>query len=132
MPENELAIADLEPGMVVAHPIVDQKGRIIIPESTRLTPMHIARLEKWGITKVSVRGVEATSIDEPAGGAENGRDEKPLASNNAEEQEFMRRVAAQVAARFSNLPETPINQELRKLTIKHLVLNGRGVVPGLK
>lgn len=122
---NKLPISELEPGMITASPITDNRGRIIIPENIRLTPMHINRLSKWGIMFVRVK------YDNKEEEKFNGNETKTEINLNTNEKEFMRRLAAKVVNRFKNLPETELNKELRRLAIKHLVLNGRGIVPGL-
>lgn len=126
MASSKLAIADLQPGMTLAQPILDNKGRTILPEGTRLTPMAINHLGKWGVEEVRIRKEQETTVHKQqavTGILPESASEKDLA--------FMRRVAEDVAKRFANLPPTEVNNELRRLALKHLITSGRGTVPGI-
>lgn len=120
---NKLPISELIPGMITSANIIDGKGRTVIAKNTRLTPIHINGLSKWGVTFVYV--IETNNNEE-----QHNHNIK-IDFKGDEEKEFMRKVVAKVVDKFKNLPETELNKELRRLTIKHLILNGRGVVPGL-
>lgn len=126
---KQYSVEELQPGMILAQPITDPKGRIMIPAGGRLTPVHIARMPKMGITTVAVEIEEPTPAE---GGKKPLSGKEILESASSEDREFMRRIALQIQERFSNLPDTPLNNELKRLALKHLILNGRGVVPGLK
>lgn len=128
MRNERLPIDKLEPGMTTAEAVHDQKGRVIIPAGARLTPMHIKGLHKWGVDSVAIQSAEESGggeTTEPSG-------KNVLATGSAEEQEFMRRVALEVTQKFANLEDSKFNQSFKKLAVKHLVLGGRGAVPGLK
>jgi len=116
----------LRPGMALAQPILDDKGRTIMQEGARLTPMHIKRLEKWGIDAVQI----AADGDAPSSsGQAAGRAQVQEAS--PEDRDRMRNVAKAVQERFSNIQDNPIMDELKRLTVRHLVLQKHGSVPGL-
>lgn len=121
-----LPIADLQPGMTLAQPIVDNKGRTIVPEGTRLTPMAINHLGKWGVSEVRIQKDKDTTVHNQA--AVPGA---LPASASEQDVAFMRRVAEEVARRFANLPPTDLNNELRRVALKNLITHGRGTVPGL-
>lgn len=121
-----LPLADLQPGMTLAQPIVDKKGRTIVPEGTRLTPMTINHLGKWGVSEVRIKKNSDTTVHKQS--AISG-----MLPESASEQDvaFMRRVAEEVARRFANLQPTELNNELRRVALKNLITHGRGTVPGL-
>ena len=51
-----VAVADLEPGMVVAKDVKDQGGRIMLRAGNEISEKHLGILKKWGIHDVDVEG----------------------------------------------------------------------------
>lgn len=49
----------LEPGVVLAAPVYDDAGRLLIPEGRPLTERQIQRLSGWGVHEVDVAEPEA-------------------------------------------------------------------------
>ncbi len=127
MAADKTPVSELQPGMVLAQQIQDDKGRTIMPEGARLTPMHIKRLEKWG--------VDSVLIDTEAGAKGEGKKEDAgkaaLQAASSEDRDKMRSVAVAVQERFSNIGDNPVMNELKRLTVRHLVLKGGESIPGL-
>lgn len=46
------------PGMVLAAPVLDRRGRLLIPEGCELTERHVQALKTWGVTSLQVEGDE--------------------------------------------------------------------------
>lgn len=53
---QRLPLKLLEPGMVVAKPVVNEKGAVLVSENSELTDKLILRLENMGIVRVAVKG----------------------------------------------------------------------------
>ena len=51
-----LKISELKPGMILAEPVVNQSGSLLLDKDTSLTKRRIWMLKTWGIDKVSVEG----------------------------------------------------------------------------
>ena len=51
-----LKIDELKPGMILAEPVVNQSGALLLEKDTSLTKKRIWTLKTWGIDKVSVKG----------------------------------------------------------------------------
>jgi hypothetical protein len=51
---KRIVVRDAKPGMLLARPITDQQGRIIVAEGTKLSQLYISRLEKWGVAELFV------------------------------------------------------------------------------
>jgi hypothetical protein len=51
-----LKIDELRPGMILAEPVVNQSGALLLEKDTSLTKRRIWTLKAWGINKVSVKG----------------------------------------------------------------------------
>lgn len=70
----QISIHDIALDSVLAEPILDRAGRIILPSGTRLTPTIVRRLELWSVATVSIEGVTPTKAPLPTG------DEPPAVS----------------------------------------------------
>jgi len=51
-----LKIDELKPGMILAEPVVNQSGSLLLEKDASLTKRRIWMLKTWGIDKVSVEG----------------------------------------------------------------------------
>ena len=49
-------IDELKPGMILAEPVYNQSGSLLLEKDTSLTKKRIWMLKTWGIDKVSVKG----------------------------------------------------------------------------
>ncbi len=130
MATKKLPIAELKSGMLLGQEILDAKGRVVVQNGARLTPMYIKRLEKWGVDEVLIEEEEATSGETVEKRPSEGK--SLLENASSEDREFMRRVALAAQERFSNIKDNPVMDELKRLAIRHLVMSGRGAVPGLR
>lgn len=45
--------------MVLAAPVIDRRGRLLIPEGATLSERHVQALLVWGVAKIEVEGDEA-------------------------------------------------------------------------
>lgn len=124
---KKIPVGELQAGMILAQPINDQNGRTIMPEGARLTPMHLKRLEKWGVDAVAIHADESTGQPESE---EKIAARESIQQASAEDKEFMRKVAVEVMERFQNVGENPVMAELKRLAVRHLVTRGRGAIPG--
>ena len=51
-----LSLGRLEPGMVLAEPVHNFQGVLLLDAGSTLTGKHIQILKSWGVTKISVEG----------------------------------------------------------------------------
>jgi len=51
-----LAAENAQVGMVLAHEVVDARGRLLIPSGKELTERHVGALGMWGITHIEIQG----------------------------------------------------------------------------
>ena len=51
-----LKLDELKPGMILAEPVRNQFGSLLLDKDTSLTKKRIWMLKTWGIDKVSVKG----------------------------------------------------------------------------
>jgi hypothetical protein len=51
-----LKIDELKPGMILAEPVYNQSGALLLEKDTSLTKRRIWMLKAWGIDKVSLKG----------------------------------------------------------------------------
>ena len=70
-------------GMVLAAPVIDRRGRLLIPEGASLSERHVQALMVWGVAKIEVEG------DEPEGAQAEAPSPEALArAEAAVEQRF--------------------------------------------
>jgi hypothetical protein len=55
----QVAVDDLEPGMLLAEEVRDQQGRLLMPAGTELTDRHLRACQLWGILGVRIRSANA-------------------------------------------------------------------------
>ena len=103
MAGTKVPIGELQAGMVLAQQLQDDRGRTIMDEGARLTPMLIKRLEKWGEESVLV-----ASHGDDAGGQKEETDRSVLRAASSVERDRLRNVAAAVQERFSNIDDDPV------------------------
>ena len=53
--EKKILIAEVIPGMILAAPIVNESGRIILAEGTVLSELQVIRLSSLGITSLQIK-----------------------------------------------------------------------------
>ena len=121
MTMKKVLLKELEPGMTLGQPVNDAQGRTIMPAGARLTPMYISRLEKWGIKEVvlEVEGEEEDAAQPVSAGV------AIVESASDEDREAMRGIAQEAQTRFKGLEGNPLMDELKRLSVKHLVLQGK-------
>lgn len=126
---KECPVEELQPGMFVARPILDDQGRTIVQADSRLTPATIKRLQKWGIESVFLHESDPTPAEEDSKG-DPGKE--LLQSATDKDRDFMRRVALAAQERFANVDGNSVMMELKRLAVRHIILSGRGAIPGCK
>ncbi len=58
-PTLTISAAQIEPGMVLAEPVCDAQGRLLIPPGTTLTQRHQRRLRQWDLERVVIVSASA-------------------------------------------------------------------------
>ena len=58
---QRISISDLKPGMVVAKPVTNESGMVLLSEGTVLTDSLISRLGRMDLSHISVQGGSSTS-----------------------------------------------------------------------
>ena len=51
-----IALENARAGQILAAPLEDARGRILLPRGARLSAAVIARLRGWGINRLSIEG----------------------------------------------------------------------------
>ena len=60
-----VSVEQVTQGMVLAGPVVDRRGRLLIPAGKSLTDRHVGALKMWGIPHVEIEG-EGGEDDNPS------------------------------------------------------------------
>jgi hypothetical protein len=126
---KRINVADARPGMVLAEPIVDRRGRVIVKKGSALTQLYISRLRKWGVRELTVAEAGASGVA-PAGaagsageGAAAAEGESNLPPGITASPDLPRRIAAT----FSAVEDDPLMCALREIVTRHLqALSGGG------
>ncbi len=58
-----LSTKEIEPGMVLAAPVLNRYGQILLGKGVTLTPRHVGILKTWGIPHITVEGGLSAGAD---------------------------------------------------------------------
>ena len=64
---RDIDVGQAEIGDVVAEPVVNEQGRVLLPKGAKLSPAVLSRLRGWGVTRLQVEGEDTAGED---GGAD--------------------------------------------------------------
>jgi hypothetical protein len=93
-------IETLEPGRVLAEPVFNRLGQILLSKGSKISPRHLVVLKTWGIQSAVV---------------ENGETEgkEPVL-----DEEVKKRAIARIKKRLMWHPQSPFEEELIQLAIQ--------------
>ena len=55
---REIAVGQAQVGDIVAEPVVNDEGRVLLPKGAKLSPAVLSRLQGWGVSQLQVEGDE--------------------------------------------------------------------------
>lgn len=55
-----------ELGMILSAPVMDRRGRLLMPAGRELEEKHLEALPMWGVTQIEVEGDGPEAGDDPA------------------------------------------------------------------
>ena len=105
-----LKIDALKPGMVLARTVYNQQDQLLLEKGTALTPKRIWMLKTWGVDQVSVKG--------------SGK--KDDSSVYEVEFETLENIQRELQAKFADVSEDPVMQEIMKAAGRQLQKNLTG------
>lgn len=120
----KIDVNNANPDMILAMPVFDKSGRIIISKGTKLTAMFIGKMQKWGINKISVYAVpeelkqDFKVPEEPESLAPFNEEPEPVEpeKNNIDE-----KAEKALEARFKNVASNDKMLGFMLLAKKHLL-----------
>ena len=64
---REISVGEANVGDVVAEPVTNEQGRVLLPKGSRLSAAVLSRLGGWGVTHLRIEGEDQTDApgDEP-------------------------------------------------------------------
>ena len=67
---RHIAVGEAQIGDVVAEPVLNEQGRVLLPKGARLSAAVLSRLAGWGVSRLAVEGEdeEAAEVVEAAAG----------------------------------------------------------------
>jgi len=95
---RDIDVGQAEVGDIVAEPVVNEQGRVLLPKGAKLSPAVLSRLQGWGVIRLQVEG------DDLDGGDDS--DDSVL-------------VEA-LEHRFSDWPEDALMLEIKRVARTHL------------
>lgn len=105
-------IEDLKAGDVILAEIKDNTGRVVVKVGSKVTPLLLKRLVKWGVETAEIEG-EAPAVE----------DKKEVKPVEKKPQALNKELVIKIAKKFSKVREDPFMDKLMKLSIKHLSAN---------
>ncbi|MBI5585446.1 MAG: hypothetical protein HY892_16680 [Deltaproteobacteria bacterium] len=94
-----------ESGIVLAEPIFNQFGQMLLPPGTELLPRHVTVLKTWGCKAVTIKDQDSHRM------------EKEEEANP----EMRARAAAQVNWRLNWEPENLLEKEIQQLAVRQVL-----------
>jgi hypothetical protein len=61
---REISVEEAQAGDIVAAPVQDENGRVLLPAGAKLSPAVLSRLKGWGVVNLSIEGDEGDEGDE--------------------------------------------------------------------
>jgi len=55
-------IDDIQPGMVLAAPVTDRRGRVLLGAGCEITEKQLRILRMWGVIEADIQGVERAEV----------------------------------------------------------------------
>ncbi|MGY8825041.1 MAG: hypothetical protein ACKVJG_14085 [Candidatus Latescibacterota bacterium] len=55
---REISVEEAQAGDIVAAPVQDENGRVLLPAGAKLSPAVLSRLKGWGVVNLSIEGDE--------------------------------------------------------------------------
>ena len=84
-----IAVEEAEVGDVLAEPVTNAAGRVLLPQGAKLSQSVLARLPGWGVTAISVEGE-----DPDAAGAQQLLEDLDFRFSDLEDDELMMQIKA--------------------------------------
>ena len=92
-----ISVEQAKVGDVLAEPLLNREGKVLLPKGARLSPAVVSRMQGWGISTLAVDGSGSSESDGPA----------------AERVEELER-------RFAGLEDDPLMMYIKETAKKHL------------
>jgi hypothetical protein len=102
-----IKVSEVEPGMVLASPVFNPQGAMLLQRGTTITAKHIMLLKAWGVPKVDIEGIERKEISD-------------LYSPELDREELLSRQKS-LEARFAGALDDEIMAEIFRIAKKQLV-----------
>ncbi|MHC4871023.1 MAG: hypothetical protein ACYTFY_04190 [Planctomycetota bacterium] len=129
MAEKKINASEAEVGMIIARPLPDKQGRIILNVGGRLTPAHVKRLEAWGITELFIQLEDAPEENHKADTAAKEQSESMLEQLD---KDYINQMAEVFNNRFQEVSDNPFMEKIKKAAFKVVILSGKGGIPALE
>ncbi|HOM04998.1 MAG TPA: hypothetical protein PLU67_05820 [Candidatus Kapabacteria bacterium] len=97
-----IAVEDIQDGMIIAEPIVNRYGQVLLAAGVVLSQQHSTFLKTWNIRTIKVTaGAEDEETSEIS-------------------EEMRKQILESIAQRTSWTPRIPIEEDLFKVAVYHL------------
>jgi hypothetical protein len=60
---GSMSLSELRPGMVLAAPLFNRNGVMLLPRGTRLTAKHLDQFSRWGVRGALVETLDVDGAD---------------------------------------------------------------------
>lgn len=98
----EVSIEDIEEGLILTQPIINNYGQMLLPAGAKLSLKHINLLKTWNIECINVRGEGDSDTGETV---EFGDD-------------VLKHAKSRLNSRLNWIPENELEQELYDIGLK--------------
>ena len=103
----QLNLNDIQPGMVLAAPVFNKNGSLLLQKGIVLTEKHVKIFKTWGIAEADIEGYDINKVEEDA-----------YAFLSDEE---IKEIEAVLVKRFPEIAENDVMKEIFRITKKHKI-----------
>lgn len=101
-----LNIKDLKPGMILASPVYNLQGVMILGKGIDITNKHLSMLKSWGTLEVDVENLERNEVDALFKGID---------------EETMMAIERELEMRFADVNESEVMSEIKRIAKKQMI-----------
>ena len=99
-----LTIEDIKPGMILAQPVRNRQGVLLLEAGARITNKNIRIFKSWGINEIAIKGDRSVSKDAAGDREVRGKES----------------IAKQLKEKFSDVLDDPVMVAIFKAASKRL------------
>lgn len=96
---RQIEVTEAQVGDIIAGPVINDEGRVLLPKGAKLSPAVLSRLAGWGVQTIQVEGDDVETVTDEPGASD---------------------AAADLDQRFSAWEEDELMMAIKQVARRHL------------